>query len=169
MKEILISLAGLPIRLAADLPQHDEWLAAVRKRSLGTEMGIQYDHSLQVVLNDTDEYEILDKSGRNHQSISNASRPSDTTRIYDVLEHLIRFNMAKNLINQKSTTAFLDSFEIQIIRERTAFGPDEQIEVRHDSKLELTKMTSSCDERAWIMRGHNDRISPDSPRGLRGA
>jgi hypothetical protein len=132
-------LANFPVQLAPNLPQHDQWLAALKERSLGTGIDTHQVPALQVVLNNTDEYEILDNSGRKFINLRAIPRDQvDTSRICDVLEHLARFRMAKDLINPTPIAAFRTSFDIQIIRDRTAFGPEEQIEVRHNSNVELT-------------------------------
>jgi hypothetical protein len=46
--------------------------------------------------------------------------------------------MAKDLINQTPTSAFRKSFDIQIIVDRTPFCPGIQIEVRHNSIVEVS-------------------------------
>ncbi|KAG8405054.1 hypothetical protein J3459_022262 [Metarhizium acridum] len=130
--------ADFPIRLAAHLPRHDELLAALKERSLSTNMDNHQVPALQVVLGNTDEYEILDDSGR--KLINVPAMPRDQTdirRVCDVLQHLARFRIAKDLVNPTPTAAFRTSFDVHIIRDSTAFGPGEQIEVRHNSSVKV--------------------------------
>jgi hypothetical protein len=132
-------LANFPIQLAPDLPQHDEWVAALKERSLSTNIDTHQIPALHVMLNNNDEYEILDNSGQKFINLPAMPRDQvDTSRICNVLEHLTRFKMAKDLNNQVPKATFRTSFEVEIVTDRAVFGPEEQIEVRHNSVLELT-------------------------------
>jgi hypothetical protein len=83
-------------------------------------------------------YEILDKGGQ--KIINLPAMPQDQTdigRICDILEHLARFQMAKDIINHVPTTAFQRSFDIRLRIGERVFGPGEQVEVRHGTVIEL--------------------------------
>ncbi|KAJ5726429.1 caspase [Penicillium malachiteum] len=130
-------LASFPINLAPNLPQREEWLAALKTRSLST--GTDQIPTLQVMLNNIDEYEILDNLGRKLVNLPAMPRDQvNTSRMCDVLEHLTRFMMFKDLNNQVPKAAFRASFDIQIASDRAVFSPEEQIEVRHNSIMEVS-------------------------------
>lgn len=132
-------LAQFPIHLAPDLPQRDEWLAELKERSLSTNINTPQIPVLHVVLKNIDEYEILDSSGQNLINLPALPRDQvDTGRIFDVLDHLTRFKATKELNNQVPNAVFSTSFDVQIVNEGAVFGPEEQIEVRHNTPLELT-------------------------------
>ncbi|KAJ5335663.1 caspase [Penicillium brevicompactum] len=132
-------LAQFPIHLAPDLPHRDEWLAALKERSLSTNINTPQIPVFHVVLKNIDEYEILDSSGQNLINLPALPRDQvDTGRICDVLEHLTRFKATKELNNQVPNAAFRTSFDVQIVNDGAVFGPEEQIEVRHNTPLELT-------------------------------
>jgi hypothetical protein len=132
-------LANFPIQLAPNLPQRDEWLEALKQRSLSTRLDSYQGQAFQVLLNNTDEYEILDNSGRRFINLPAMPQDQvDTNSICGVLEHLVRFRMTEYLINRKPTAAFRTSFNIQINTGDSAFGPEEHIEVRHNDVVKLT-------------------------------
>lgn len=90
--------------------------------------------ALQVVLGSNDEYEVLDSSGEKIINLPTLRRDqTDANRICDVIEHLARFNMAKDLVNEIPTAAFLKSFHVRITSDGKAFDQGDQIEVRHKS------------------------------------
>jgi len=83
-------------------------------------------------------YKILNKYSRKIINLSAMSRDqTDTSRVCNILEHLARFRITKNIINEMSRTAFRESLDIRIKANGKAFGPREQIEVRHDSIVKL--------------------------------
>ncbi|CAI7605581.1 unnamed protein product [Penicillium glandicola] len=132
-------LASFPIHLAPNLPQRDEWLAALKTRSLSTGTDPHQISALQVVLNNIDEYEILDNLGRKFVNLPAMPREQvNNSHILDVLEHLTRFKMVKDLNNQVPNAAFRVSFDVQIVSDRAVFSPEEQIEVRHNSIMEVS-------------------------------
>ena len=132
-------LAGFPIHLAPDLPQRDDWLAALKERSLSTDINPPQIPVLHVMLKNTDEYKILDSSGQSLINLPAMPRDEvDTDHICDVLEHLTRFKATKDLNNRVPNAAFRKSFDVQIVSGGAVFGPEEQIELRHNSRLEIT-------------------------------
>jgi len=62
---------------------------------------------------------------------------TDTSRVCNIIEHLARFRMTKDIANETPRTAFRESLNIQITANGKAFHPKEQIQVRHDSIVEL--------------------------------
>jgi hypothetical protein len=132
-------LTRFSIRLAPSLPLYDEWLIALKERLLGTHLDSNQVPALQVVLSKNDEYEVLDSSDRKIVNLPTLRRDeTDANRICDVVEHLARFNMAKDLVNKMPTSAFLKSFHVRIISDGKAFDQGDQIEVGQDSVVTLT-------------------------------
>ncbi len=103
-------LAKFSVQLAPDLPRRDEWPVALKERSLTVCIDSGQAPTLQVVLSDG-MYEILDEDGRNVVNLP--AMPQDQTgigRVCDILEHLARFQMAKDITNHDPTAAFQRSF-----------------------------------------------------------
>jgi len=83
-------------------------------------------------------YEILDEYGRKIINLPTMPRDqTDTSRVCNILEHLARFRMTKDIINEMPRTAFRESLDIRIRANGKAFDPREQIEVRHGNIVEL--------------------------------
>jgi len=90
-------------------------LAVLEKRSLNVRTNTeQRPSSFQITLNNNQEYEVRDESSdeiidlpviwQNQASIS---------QIVDILEHLARFRLVRDLENKTSAEAFERSFDIQ--------------------------------------------------------
>ncbi len=112
---IRLFLRDSPIRLISELLYFDEWLAVLEKRSLNVRTNTeQRPSSFQITLNNNQEYEVRDESSdeiidlpviwQNQASIS---------QIVDILEHLARFRLVRDLENKTSAEAFERSFDIQ--------------------------------------------------------
>lgn len=130
-------LSDFPVRLAPELSHQEEWRAALEERSLSTCINNEQDPALQVVLSNN-KYEILDEYGREILNLPAMPRDqTDTSRVCNVLEHLARFRMAKDIINEMPRTAFRESLDIQIRANRNVSNPEEQIEVQHGNIVEL--------------------------------
>ncbi|ERF75188.1 hypothetical protein EPUS_08858 [Endocarpon pusillum Z07020] len=130
-------LAKFPVRLASDLPRQDEWPVALKERSLDVCINNEQVPMFQLVLSNG-MYEILDEGGR--KIINLPAIPQDQTdigRICDILEHLARFQMAKDITNHAPTAAFQRSFDISIRIGEKVVGPGEQADVRHGTVIEL--------------------------------
>lgn len=133
-------LSKFKIQLALNLPQYAEWLTALEKRSLGTQSSSSHVQELQVVLNENNEYEILDSCGQKIINLPTMPRDeTDANHVCAVLEHLARFNMVRSLTNQIPTKLFQDSFNVQITSDDgRSFDPGEHIEVQHNSMIKAT-------------------------------
>ncbi|KAE8440512.1 hypothetical protein EG329_007409 [Mollisiaceae sp. DMI_Dod_QoI] len=132
------SLRRFPIRLLFMLPHRDEWLTALGERSLNVHIDTdKHPFAFDVVLNNG-EYQVLDESG--HEIDNLISMPQDQTdisQIGNVLEHLARFRLIKDLVNKAPTNSFRNSFEIQIFSKGKYFGPNFLIEIEHDDIAKL--------------------------------
>jgi hypothetical protein len=130
-------LAKFPVWLASDLPCQDKWQVALKERSLDICVDSKQTPTFQVVLSN-DIYEILDKDSR---KITNLPvMPQDQTdidHVCNILEHLARFQMAKDITNQVPIVAFQRSFDIRIKIGDKLFGPGEQADVLHGTVIEL--------------------------------
>ncbi|CAF9941264.1 MAG: hypothetical protein HETSPECPRED_003035 [Heterodermia speciosa] len=130
-------LSNFPIRPPPELSHQYEWRAALEERSLGICIDNEQTPALQVVLSNNI-YEILDEYGRKIINLPAMPRDqTDISRVCNILEHLARFRMAKDITNEMPTAAFTKSLDIRIRANGKAFGPGEQIEVRHGSIVEL--------------------------------
>lgn len=111
------SYGQFPIQLASSLPRQDEWLAALKTRSLDAHIDIdEHPYALQVLLNSCMEYEILDNPDHkiiNHPTMSHDQ--TDVSSICDILEHLVRYKLVRTLANEILANDFMESFKVQII------------------------------------------------------
>ena len=130
-------LSDFPVRLAPELSHQDEWRAALEERSLSIRIDNEQNPALQVVLSNNI-YEILDEYGRKIINLPAMPRDqTDTSRVCNILEHLARFRMTKDITNEMPRAAFRESLDIRIRANGKTFDPGEQIEVRHGSIVEL--------------------------------
>ena len=130
-------LSDFPVRLAPELSHQDEWRARLKERSLSICIENEQNPALQVVLSNNI-YEILDEYDRKIINLPAMSRDqTDTSRVCNILEHLARFRMTKDITNEMPRTAFRESLDIRIRANGKAFDPREQIQVRHGSSVEL--------------------------------
>ena len=130
-------LSDFPVRLAPELSPQYEWRVALEERSLSIGINDEQNPALQVVLSNNT-YEILDEYGRKVINLPAMPRDqTDTSRVCNILEHLARFRMTKDINNKIPKTAFKESLNVRIRANGKAFAQSEQIEVRHGSIVEL--------------------------------
>ncbi|KAI9691243.1 MAG: hypothetical protein M1822_008863 [Bathelium mastoideum] len=130
-------LLDFPVRLASELSHQDEWRAALEERSLSICIDDEQNPVFQVVLSNN-EYEILDEDGRKIINLSAIPRDQmDANRVCHILEHLVRFRMAKDITNETPGATFRESLNIQIRANGEAFNPGQQIEVQHGDVVTL--------------------------------
>ncbi|KAL9609951.1 MAG: hypothetical protein Q9167_005324 [Letrouitia subvulpina] len=130
-------LSDFPVRLAPELSPQDEWRVALEERSLGICIDDEPNPALQVVLSNNI-YEILDEYGRKVINLPAMPRDqTDTSHVCNILEHLARFRMTKDINNKIPKTAFKESLDVWIRANGKTFAQREQIEVRHGSIVEL--------------------------------
>lgn len=126
-----------PIRLASSLLHQDEWLTALRERSLNVHTDKE-EHlfSFHVLLKNYKEYEILDESDHKIINLPTMSHDQmDISSICDILEHLVRYELVRTLANKMAADAFMESFKVQIIsRSGEIFDPEFVVEVEQDEE-----------------------------------
>ncbi|KAE8442778.1 hypothetical protein EG329_002866 [Mollisiaceae sp. DMI_Dod_QoI] len=128
------SLQRFPIRLASGLPLRDEWLTALRERSLHVHVDTdKRPFAFDVVL-DNGDCQILDESGHKIDNLTSMSQDqTGVSQIGSILEHLARFRLVRDLVNEAPADSFQKSFEVQIFSNGKAFGPDFLIEIEHNA------------------------------------
>lgn len=130
-------LSDFRVRLAPELSPQDKWRTALEKRSLSICIDSEQDPAFQVVLSN-DEYAILDEYDRRIINLPAMPRDqTDTSRVCNILEHLARFRMIKDITNEMPRAAFKKSLDIHLRANRKDFNPGEQIEVQHGKVVEL--------------------------------
>ena len=118
-------LLDFPVRLASELSHQDVWQAALKERSLSIYIDNEQDPALQVMLSNN-EYEILDEYSQKIINLPALPRDqTDTSRVCNILEHLARFRMAKDITNKMPRAAFRELLDIQIRANKKAFNPGE--------------------------------------------
>ncbi|KAI1204902.1 putative caspase [Annulohypoxylon truncatum] len=132
-------LTSFPIQLASNLPQYDQLLAQLNRRSLGASVDTDKAPVFRIVLSDNDEYEILNESGQKIINIPTMPRnQTNINHLYETLEHLARFRMAKELTNLSPTCSFRESFDLRMIMDGRDFSSGECIEVQHNDIVEIS-------------------------------
>lgn len=126
-----------PLRLASNLPHRGKLLEELRGRSLSICHDKDQAPAFQVVLNNN-KYEILDDSSRKIINLPvMPQNQTDSQGFGEVLEHLARFRIVKDLVNESLTGSFRQSFDVQIVQGGERFGPEQEIEVQHDTILNI--------------------------------
>ncbi|RYP41528.1 hypothetical protein DL767_000955 [Monosporascus sp. MG133] len=131
------SLQRFPIRLSSELPYRDEWLTALKARSLDVAIE-EAPFWVDVVFNNKREYKIMDESG--HEVVNLPSMPRDQTsvnQIGDILEHLARFRLVRDLCNKTVADSFRESYDVYIQSGGVKYGPGMRLEVKHGALVEL--------------------------------
>jgi hypothetical protein len=131
------SLRTFPIRLTSGLPHLDEWLTALKERSLDFHIDVdKHPFSFHIILNSNKEYEILDKSDQKIVNLPIMSQDqTDVSYICNILEHLVRFKMVRELANKVPADPFREAFSVQIInRSGEIFNAEYLIEVEQDEE-----------------------------------
>jgi len=132
-------LRDFPIRLAPELLYFDEWLAALEKRSLNVRTDTeQRPSAFQVTQNSNQEYEVRDESSGGIIDLpASQQNQASISQIADILEHLARFKLARDLENKASTEVFQRSFDIHVLSKENRFDPGNLIEVNDGTKMQL--------------------------------
>jgi len=132
-------LRKFPIQVAPELLYFNEWLVALEKRSLNIRTDTeQRPSTFQVTLNSNQEYKVRDESSGEIIDLPVIRQDlASTSQIADILEHLARFKLARNLENKTSTEAFQRSFDIHILSKEKHFDPEYSIEVNDGAMVEL--------------------------------
>jgi hypothetical protein len=133
------SLRRFPIRLASSLPYQDELRIALKEHSL--EVHDRTDKSqfvFDLILNDDGECEILDESGHEMINLINMLQDhTSVTRIGTTLEHLARFRLVTDLVNEAAADSFRHSFDVQLLSNGETFDSDRLIQMEHNAIAEL--------------------------------
>jgi hypothetical protein len=154
---IWLGLRKFPVRLDIHLPYQDGWLKVLQDRSL--DIGVDADnhpYSFKVVQNNN-EYEILGKSGQKIDNIPPMPMDrTDANRVYSILEHLARYNLARELFNEVPTQTFSESFTVQITTQSGKFlEPECWFQVRHDETVKFTFKLENIGNRKLFVHIYN--------------
>ena len=133
-------LRRLPIRLASDLPHLDELFTTLKERSL--DIHIENDEKacpFHLVLYSSEGCKILDEYGEEMINLPTMSQyQADISHICDIIEHLVRYRLVRDLVNKASADPFLDTFNVHITnRLGKVFLPGCLVEVEEDKKAKF--------------------------------
>lgn len=134
------ALQRFPIRLDACLPLLDEWMAALKVRCLEVQStNEEQPHFLRLTLNKGhDEYEIRKRD--NEIIISLPVMPDsqvDIGQVGSVLEHLIKFQLAKSLRSETDPETFRSSLGVRLLYDGDTFAPGDLVSIKHDTRAQL--------------------------------
>lgn len=133
-----LALRNFPVQIDVSLPSRDDWMTALRERSLEVPTDMDEHPSFHVVLNDNNEYEILNRS---HQKVTGLPFMSQNQReigdVCDIIEHLARFELVRELANNAPADSFRTSFDVHIISREESFQSEHLIESEDNEKLDL--------------------------------
>ncbi|OTA55323.1 putative caspase [Hypoxylon sp. EC38] len=135
---IRLSLRQFPIRLDSSLRDRSELLRGLQDRSLEVRSATDSNCSFHLTLNDSGKYEILDE----YKKIIDLPIPlpsqTECDRVCDILEHLARYNVVRELTNNVEGDPLRESFKAQIInRTWKHFDPGILIETKQDETLKF--------------------------------
>lgn len=134
------ALRRFNVRLDDNLPYRNEWVMGQAEGLLPIHDDEDKSPYAFHVVKDGDEYEIRDDS---NERIDNLPRmpcgEMDVSRVFDILGHLARYRLVKELTNNSPVEAFVQSFCAQITtRSGETFNPGCLINVKHDEKARFT-------------------------------
>ncbi|KDN67104.1 putative caspase domain-containing protein [Colletotrichum sublineola] len=121
-----------PIRVTKTIPSRDEWSAALRERSLHAVDEDEHPFAFIVTVEDN-RYKLLDESGHGITNIPVMLQAETTSdQVCDVIQHLAKFKMVRNLIKDAPVNPFSESFSIILV---TSSGdthhPGDSVQVDH--------------------------------------
>jgi hypothetical protein len=130
------SLRKFPIRLATDLPYRDEWPPALEKRSLNLYNDNGHPFSFQITVNSRKEYEVLDKCDQKVNCLPTMVQDqTDISSVCDVVAHLAKFELVRDLTNTAPVDPFRESFHAKIITSTgQTYYPGSLIETQHNEE-----------------------------------
>ncbi|KAI0133388.1 putative caspase [Hypoxylon sp. NC0597] len=128
------SLRQFTIRLGSSLPNQSELLRGLQERSLGVHSAADSNCSFYLTLNDSGRYEVLDEFNKIVDIPVLLPSQTEDDKVCDILEHLARYNLVRELANNREEgDSFRESFKAQIIsRTREHFNPGILIETKQD-------------------------------------
>ncbi|PHH90564.1 hypothetical protein CDD83_3290 [Cordyceps sp. RAO-2017] len=141
-------LRSFPMGLASGLPNCAEWLTALDERSLDGHIDSdKCPSAFSVILSDDREYRVLDE---HNEVLENVPRmQQDKTGVHEaanVLEHLARFQMIKDLANETPNESFRDTFRVHILSKGKPFSAGGLVEVENNGSARL------------VMENHGDQV-----------
>jgi Caspase domain len=135
------SLQRSLIRLNIGLPHRNEWRTALKQRSLDFHIDVDKSpFSFHIILNTNKEYEILNESDQKIPNLPIMSQDQmDVSDVCDIIKHLARYNLVRDLANKVPADPFRESFEVHIIsRSGEVFNPGRVVEVEQDDEVKFT-------------------------------
>ncbi|KAH8765338.1 putative caspase [Diaporthe sp. PMI_573] len=148
------SLRSFPVQLALGSINPDDGLAAMRNQSLyvRTDQGTGGPPpSFHVTSNSLGEFEILDQYCQRITSLRTWQQDqTHIGRVWDVVEHLVRYSMVRELGGETANVPFRLSFDIQITKASAdSVSPNCVTDVKHNDRLELT-VTNKGNDRLYL-------------------
>lgn len=133
-----LALRNFPVQIDVALPSRDDWLTDLRERSLEVPTDMDEHPSFHVVLNDNNEYEILNRSHQKVTGLPNMSQnQTEIGDVCDIIEHLARFELVRELANNAPADSFRTSFDVHIISREESFHSEHLIESEDNEMLNL--------------------------------
>jgi hypothetical protein len=132
------SLQTYPILLDSRLLNGEEWTKTLMKHSLAIETETSQATSFQILTNEQSQFEIRDEQGYEVKNIPHMTlNHSDINYAAEIVEHLVRFTLVKNLAKAIPQASFRENFNIRMSSSGKQSNPDDLINVKHGESLEL--------------------------------
>lgn len=136
-----LALRRFKVRLDEEsLPYHNEWVVGQTGGLL--HIHVEGDNSPCAfhVVKDSNRYEIRDDSNKRVDNLPHMLyEETDANQIFNILEHLARYRLVKELTNNTPADAFSQSFNVRITsRSGEIFNPGCLIEVKHEEAAKFT-------------------------------
>ncbi|OAQ64686.1 caspase [Pochonia chlamydosporia 170] len=133
-----LGLQKFPIRVESDVAHRQEWLNAMKDRSLRPHND-ECDEAFffWVARSNLNANDILDRLSQKVINLPFSHCDVTINDKCDSLLHLARYELVKGIRNETLDSHFWESFEVRIVKGGTVFQPDRFLEVEHSDKVEL--------------------------------
>lgn len=129
-----LALQRFPIRLPSSIPQREDWVTALKARSLDVAAD-NAPFAFGVELSNGGVCRILRASGE--EAVKLPQEQTDVGGAADILEHLARFQLASSLCNEAAADSFTNSYEVCIENSSKRYTSNDRLQVKHGTSAEL--------------------------------
>lgn len=129
-----LALQRFPIRLPPSIPNREDWITALKARSLDVAAD-NAPFAFEVELSNGDVCRVLRASGE--EAVKLPQEQTNVGEAADILEHLARFQLVSSLCNETVADSFIDSYEVCIENSGKRYTPTDWLQVKHGTSAEM--------------------------------
>jgi hypothetical protein len=132
------SLQAYPLLLESRLQSEEEWVKTLMKHSISITTEPSENTSFRILVNEQNEYEIRNGWGDDLKNMPTMPiNHTDINYAAEIIAHLIRFTMVRDLTNAVCPSSFRETFNVQMMDHGRKSSPGEKIEVQNGQSVEL--------------------------------